>query len=290
MLDAKVANDTAFGMEGVAQFAQQTLDGGRTVACKTGTAGIEDTRTTATRGWSGSPPRSASRRGSAPTPWRRSTTTRARRCTGATTPVRPGGCSWTPTWRANRTRGCRASRRSARARTRRVASAATTVDDDVVDLDDQRHDARHRRRPRRRRAPPTDAHHHGADHADDHGAADHADDDRADQAPTTSPVPTDHQVAGAPTRLSRSRTVSPVRRLELGCAPGAPADIRAKMGRVSTSAAPAPTVRPIRRPSWRAARRAGRALVAGPDRGAGPARWSAARSGGTPPRRGSCRC
>ena len=43
VLDAKVANDTAFGMEGVAAFAQQTLDGGRTVACKTGTAGIEDT-------------------------------------------------------------------------------------------------------------------------------------------------------------------------------------------------------------------------------------------------------
>ena len=43
MLDAKVANDTAFGMEGVAAFAQQTLEGGRTVACKTGTAGIEAT-------------------------------------------------------------------------------------------------------------------------------------------------------------------------------------------------------------------------------------------------------
>ena len=42
-LDPKVANDTAFGMEGVAAFAQQTLDGGRTVACKTGTAGIEAT-------------------------------------------------------------------------------------------------------------------------------------------------------------------------------------------------------------------------------------------------------
>ncbi len=42
-LDPKVANDTAFGMEGVAAFAGQTLDGGRTVACKTGTAGIEDT-------------------------------------------------------------------------------------------------------------------------------------------------------------------------------------------------------------------------------------------------------
>ena len=42
-LDKKVANDTAFGMEGVAAFVQQTLDGGRTVACKTGTAGIEAT-------------------------------------------------------------------------------------------------------------------------------------------------------------------------------------------------------------------------------------------------------
>ena len=30
-------------MEGVAAFARQTLDGGRTVACKTGTAGIGDT-------------------------------------------------------------------------------------------------------------------------------------------------------------------------------------------------------------------------------------------------------
>ena len=42
-LDKKVANDTAFGMEGVAAFAKQTLAGGRTVACKTGTAGIKDT-------------------------------------------------------------------------------------------------------------------------------------------------------------------------------------------------------------------------------------------------------
>ena len=42
-LDPKVANDTAFGMEGVAAFAKQTLADGRTVACKTGTAGIEDT-------------------------------------------------------------------------------------------------------------------------------------------------------------------------------------------------------------------------------------------------------
>jgi membrane peptidoglycan carboxypeptidase len=42
-LDPKVANDTAFGMEGVAAFAKQTLADGRTVACKTGTAGIEAT-------------------------------------------------------------------------------------------------------------------------------------------------------------------------------------------------------------------------------------------------------
>ena len=90
-----VASDVTYAMEGVAAHAKRELDGGREVACKTGTQGSGRTpRRTPMRGWSGS------RRRSPTAVWMGSdalgpiqTSDRLRSSSGRVCPVRSGSRS-----------------------------------------------------------------------------------------------------------------------------------------------------------------------------------------------------